>query len=458
MSLANYEPILIEKLNNKVTLLHQNNNEISEVSGFFGLEESCELLEEYVLLRKNSRIPNIVRYTTLSSIAKKYSLYENNKEPDQLSRLVLMEVEKLLSVNRENLMNLESLIIGLQIIRAQYPLVSRMNEQGLMSIEQAALEALVNHPPAPPLPRDYPNSRWFVDPEPKMAENNFDFEAEQTKYQPQGAEKYIVISLRNLWVAGLSIFGLACGVWLIALSNLNSNTQISEGQINVDKKTSNHTSQGKSGIDRSGSSPVNIYSPSANMPATTVLKPLPGSNLSNSAKTIKPAKENGNGVVSTTISPPSVDKGSFDYGESIFNHFSKPNSSEKIKSSEFFAGSISSNSPENLIHQYYKDINNYQYRLAWNKLPLDLQQNHNIHPQGYQSFVEFFDQMASIQVNDLTVIEQNKYDAIVSAELNCQFKNNVKSPLFLHFFLFRDSQQWQISKIRLNPNRKSFCG
>jgi hypothetical protein len=447
MSLANYEPILIEKLNNKVTLLHQNNNEISEVSGFFGLEESRELLEEYVLLRKNSRISNIVRYTTLSSIAKKYSLYENNKEPDQLSQLVLMEVEKLLSVNRENLMNLESLIIGLQIIRSQYPLVSRMNEQGLMSIEQAALEALVNHPPAPPLPRDYPNSRWFVDPEPEKAENNFDFEAEQTKYQPQVAEKYIVVSLRNLWVAGLSIFGLACGVWLIILSNPNSNTQIFEGQIN--KKTNDNISQGKSGI---GSSP------SANMPVTTAVNLLPGNNLSNSAKTIKPAKENGDGVVSTTISAPSVDKGSFDYGESIFNHFSKSNSSEEIKSSQFFARSISPNSPENLIRQYYKDINNYQYRLAWNKLPLDLQQNHNIHPQGYQSFVEFFDQMASIQVNDLTVIEQNKYDAIVSAELNCQFKNNVKSPLFLHFFLFRDSQQWQISKIRLNPHRKSFCG
>jgi hypothetical protein len=134
-----------------------------------------------------------------------------------------------------------------------------------------------------------------------------------------------------------------------------------------------------------------------------------------------------------------------------------PSSTQPISSSS----STSQDSPEALITQYYRDINSRKYQLAWDKLPTNLQRDQNIHPNGYQSFSEFFDKFDGVNVNNLTTIEKTEYYAVVGIDLDCQFnKENRKSPLYLRFFLSRSSnnQIWQISKIKLNPDRKSFCG
>jgi hypothetical protein len=46
--------------------------------------------------------------------------------------------------------------------------------------------------------------------------------------------------------------------------------------------------------------------------------------------------------------------------------------------------------------------------------------------------------MKSIQVNELIVVEETASQAVVAADLNCEFRKDVKSPLFLRFVLNRN--------------------
>jgi serine/threonine protein kinase len=124
------------------------------------------------------------------------------------------------------------------------------------------------------------------------------------------------------------------------------------------------------------------------------------------------------------------------------------------------SASTDRSSPEASIAQYYQEINSRQYQSAWEKLPTSLQENSRIHPKGFQSFVDFFNSLSGIEVNNLKTIERTESRAIVSADLNCQLTNGRQSPLFLNFTLNwnNSNQKWQISKIKFDPDRKSYCG
>jgi serine/threonine protein kinase, bacterial len=116
--------------------------------------------------------------------------------------------------------------------------------------------------------------------------------------------------------------------------------------------------------------------------------------------------------------------------------------------------------PDALIAQYYQEINSRNYQAAWNKLPNNLREDLNVHPNGYQSFVDFFNGFGGVRVNNLTVVDRTDYSAVVNADLSCHLKNGNDSPLFLRFSLNwnNSDRQWQMSKIRFNPERKSYCG
>jgi serine/threonine protein kinase, bacterial len=124
------------------------------------------------------------------------------------------------------------------------------------------------------------------------------------------------------------------------------------------------------------------------------------------------------------------------------------------------ASLINQSPPEDLVAEYYQAIDNRQYQSAWDKLPPSMREDRNLHPNGYQSYVDFFNSLGSIKVDNLKTIDRNKSTAIVSVTLSCELKNGDKSPLFLHYFMNWNSsnQQWQISRIKLDPDRKSYCG
>jgi hypothetical protein len=113
--------------------------------------------------------------------------------------------------------------------------------------------------------------------------------------------------------------------------------------------------------------------------------------------------------------------------------------------------------PETTVFHYYKEINNRQYELAWARLPVSLQDNTKIHPKGYDSFVEFFQKLEDVKVNELVKVEYSDTRALLDADVEYFPKNGSTLPLFLRFFLGRAStnQEWRIYKIIQNPLKKS---
>jgi hypothetical protein len=116
------------------------------------------------------------------------------------------------------------------------------------------------------------------------------------------------------------------------------------------------------------------------------------------------------------------------------------------------------NSPKNVIIQYYQEINNRDYQSAWNKLPSTLQENREVHPQGYQSFLDFFKQLDRVQVNDIALVSETKLGVEVKANI-CYVKNGNTDPLGLLFHLKKDTddRQWKIDKVRLDSHKNSGC-
>jgi hypothetical protein len=275
------EPFLIEKLNNKVTMLYENNRQNSSIAGFNGVAESKKLLADYVELRQNPRIPNILKYTILSSIAKQYHLYDNNQEPTQIAKVTIGEIED--STSHSSPISSESLIVGLQILKSQYPAIYQENVQGLHSIEQAALEAISNSPlpdrPAPtvvnPTPLPSVAVPTVVTPTPLPAPATV-----ITASQPDFAQTYtqnpqpanvVAIPLQAIWIGGLLITGLLSGIlYGLWSSNNNSYSTSSNSPSNpaIGQVTSDH------------SQPATTQPITQPSPATTTKQPQTPANIS----------------------------------------------------------------------------------------------------------------------------------------------------------------------------------
>jgi hypothetical protein len=89
-----------------------------------------------------------------------------------------------------------------------------------------------------------------------------------------------------------------------------------------------------------------------------------------------------------------------------------------------------------------------------------LRDNRTVHPNGYNSFTDFYDGLNGINIDSLDVVEKSEYNAEVRLRASCKLKSNKLSGLFLRFHLkWNDSsQQWEIDKVRLDPNQKTVCG
>jgi hypothetical protein len=120
---------------------------------------------------------------------------------------------------------------------------------------------------------------------------------------------------------------------------------------------------------------------------------------------------------------------------------------------------VKQSTPEDLVNNYYKEINSRDYLSAWKKLPFSLRNDLKVHPKGYKSFVEFFEQLRGIEVENLTIVEQSKTQALLNADVKCIQRNGDKSALFLRFSLRKSNsdKEWQIYRVNYNPLKKSQC-
>jgi ARC6-like, IMS domain len=214
----NQEPLLIEKLNNKIVFLCENNSKGVERGGFLSADPATRNLQEYLALRGDSRISRILKYVVLSSIARQYNLYDTKSEASQIRRLILDEMESLIVGDRVGKRNSEDLIFGVRIIQSHYPLLFQGNEQGLLSVEQASLEMSAN---IPAWEADMPIQPINIVPDRMF--NFVDVQDIQTRLQTQIFDKNIVIPKKNLWISTSLLLSLLSGFLLVVVSNLYSN-------------------------------------------------------------------------------------------------------------------------------------------------------------------------------------------------------------------------------------------
>jgi ARC6-like, IMS domain len=232
----NQEPSLIEELSNKVTLLYSKGLQSAPGSG--DSDRFIDRLEEYFKLRDNSRIPSVLHYVVLASIAEQYNLYNSNLEEDQVATLILAEMENLIVSSRLGQRNSEVLIVGLQIIKSHYPILCQENKVGFFSIERASLEMLDSNPVT---------QAYYVEPKlPTHTINNnlFDFVDIQTQLQTQILDENIVIPKKRLRMVTALSFCFGSGILFNVVSN-NYIGSFLQDQINLVISSNKNNNQDK---------------------------------------------------------------------------------------------------------------------------------------------------------------------------------------------------------------------
>ncbi|ABA25067.1 hypothetical protein Ava_A0009 (plasmid) [Trichormus variabilis ATCC 29413] len=108
--------------------------------------------------------------------------------------------------------------------------------------------------------------------------------------------------------------------------------------------------------------------------------------------------------------------------------------------------------PTKLIEDYFAEINNDQYRNAWNILPVELQEDKKLHPNGYDSFLEWYKgKVDFINIHNISLVESNQNSATVKMKSTYDMKSGKKAPVNLKFYMIwnKSKQKWDISETKV---------
>ena len=106
-------------------------------------------------------------------------------------------------------------------------------------------------------------------------------------------------------------------------------------------------------------------------------------------------------------------------------------------------------SPESAIFDYYKDINSRNYQSAWSRLPQELQKNNKVHPEGLTSFINWWEQVQSVDVSKVTTLKQNNDRVKLDVRVNYNMKTGSTKNIYLNYELSWDyeMQNWKVIRI-----------
>jgi serine/threonine protein kinase, bacterial len=105
-------------------------------------------------------------------------------------------------------------------------------------------------------------------------------------------------------------------------------------------------------------------------------------------------------------------------------------------------------SPETAIQNYYANINRGDYRSAWNQISIQHQNNTVSHPNGFNSFLDWWQQVRDVEIQQLTSQRSSRETATVDSQVSYATKSGRKISQSVRFFLRWDasSQTWLIDK------------
>ncbi|MEB3151474.1 MAG: hypothetical protein VKL60_20960 [Sphaerospermopsis sp.] len=126
----------------------------------------------------------------------------------------------------------------------------------------------------------------------------------------------------------------------------------------------------------------------------------------------------------------------------------KENISEKSISVSTIPNRIS---PAKAIKNYYTMINNQQYDSAWDIYPTEVKEDKELHPNGYDSFIEWWTKVNYVNVNNVSIASENNDSAIVNFRSRYEMKNGKSIPVRLKFYLVwnQENENWYVTKIKL---------
>jgi serine/threonine protein kinase, bacterial len=141
----------------------------------------------------------------------------------------------------------------------------------------------------------------------------------------------------------------------------------------------------------------------------------------------------------------------------VSNPISTPNSPTITSSNPSISPSPIVNSPtiaaRDIVIDYYHKINTSDFQGAWNKLPISLQNDRTIHPDGYNSFLDWWaNKVGSVQLLGTNLVTENDRQAIVDADVQYFMRSGKgrTTPQSMRYFFVKDTSNntWLIDKIR----------
>jgi len=154
-------------------------------------------------------------------------------------------------------------------------------------------------------------------------------------------------------------------------------------------------------------------------------------------------------VVTTATKKPSIDS----ISTSVERHADMPPVAQSQSSTHTAS---TGKSPEYVVLNYYRALNQEDFIGAWNVLPDSLQHNRKIHPEGFASFKSWFQGIVPISIRNSSLVEENPNQAIV--DIHCAFHLKGRSSTqSLRYILSRDTarNRWEIKSVKINKHAAS---
>ena len=125
------------------------------------------------------------------------------------------------------------------------------------------------------------------------------------------------------------------------------------------------------------------------------------------------------------------------------------------------AVSISTPKPENTttkasaktaVKNYYANLNQGKYQQAWNQLSTSFQNNQQLHPEGYNSYYNWWIQMSNIDIQDVKQIGTSTETATVNVQVKYTKTSGESLSQSLELFLIWNTtnKNWAIDAVKLN--------
>ncbi|MCL2933645.1 MAG: hypothetical protein MGG11_15760 [Trichodesmium sp. MAG_R03] len=110
------------------------------------------------------------------------------------------------------------------------------------------------------------------------------------------------------------------------------------------------------------------------------------------------------------------------------------------------------NSAEEAVKNYYLNLNQGKYQQAWSQLSASFQNHQKLHPDGYNSYYDWWSGISNILIQDVQKIKISTNTATVNVQVKYQKKSGENLTQSLRLFLVWNSanKNWLIDTVTLN--------